>query len=133
MHCDRGRVLVGESAANVTLEKGDRKAYRRSGCESFDMSGEGSVQNGHDHGDSMRMKKRKEGRLGGGKNKSLDRYLARLPLKPSCPCPSSPLLPWISGGDRRSWGTSARALSSSLSQDLPNAASLPARDSSIVD
>jgi hypothetical protein len=91
------------------------------------------VQNGHDHDDLMRMKRRKGGRLGGDKSKSLDRYLARLPLEPSCPCSSCLLMPLISGGDRRSLGTFARVPSFSLSQDLPNVASLPARDSSTVD
>lgn len=92
------------------------------------------MQNGHDLDDYLtRMKKRKGGKLEGGKNKSLDRYLARLPSKLSCPCSSCLLMPWISGDDRRSWGTFARAPSFSLSQGLPNVASLPARDSSTVD
>ena len=83
-------------------EKADRKACRRSGCESSGMSEEGLVQNGHDLDDLMRMKKRKGVRLEGCKNKSLGRCLARLLLKPSCPCPSCLLMPWISGGGRRS-------------------------------
>ena len=122
-----------ESVENATPEKVDRKACRRSGCESSGMSGEGLVQNGHDRDDSVRTKKRKGGRLEGGKNKSLDRYLARLLLRPSCPCPSCILMPWISGDGRRSWGITARAPSFSLSQGPPIAASHPARDSSTVD
>ena len=85
-------------------EKEDTKACRRSGCESSDMLGEGSGQNGRDPelDDSRKMKRRKGGRLEGGKSRSLDRYLARLLLKPSCPCPSFPSSAWTSGGDRRS-------------------------------
>jgi hypothetical protein len=46
------------------------------------------VQNGHGPDDSMKVKKRKGGRLGGGKSTSLDRYLACLLSKTLCPCPS---------------------------------------------
>ena len=97
------------------------------------MSEEGLVQNGHGLDDLTRMNKRKGGRLEGCKNKSLDRCLARLLLKTSCPCPFYLSMTWIFEDGRRSWDTSARAPSFSLSQDLPNAASLPARDSSTVD
>ena len=59
-------------------ERVDRKACRRSGCGSSDRSEEGSALNGHDPDDSKKMKKRKGGRLEGGKSKSLDLFLARL-------------------------------------------------------
>jgi hypothetical protein len=61
------------------LEMVGRKACRRSGCESSDRSEEGSALSGHDPDDSSKeTKKRKGGRLEGGKSKSPDLCLARL-------------------------------------------------------
>jgi len=75
---DRESVWAGESVAIARREKGDKKACRRSGYESFDRWEEGSVRNGLDPDDSRRMRKRRGWRRGGGKSKFLDRYLARL-------------------------------------------------------